>query len=332
MAVNIRGMICLVSLVIFSQLCVSQVTPSIRPFNLNRVRLTNSRWTENQDRTVTYLKFIDVERLLYNFRANHGVSTKGAAALGGWDAPNFPFRTHMQGHFLTAWSYCYASLGDTVCRDRALYFVAELAKCQARNGYLSGFPESDFDLVEARRLTNGNVPYYAVHKTMAGLLDVWQFFNDSTARDVLLKLAGWVESRTSKLNSSQMQAMLGTEFGGMNDVMADIYHQTGDKRWLSLAQRFDHASVFDPLASNIDRLDGLHANTQVPKWIGAVKTYTGTGSSKYLNIARNAWNFTVNAHSYAIGGNSQGTFRSPNIRHCLNCLHSRNSRRGDKLT
>ncbi|KAK0644379.1 hypothetical protein B0T16DRAFT_196255 [Cercophora newfieldiana] len=302
-----------VSLILLSQLAVSQVTPSIRPFPLNRVRLTNSRWTDNQARTVTYLKFIDVERLLYNFRANHGVSTKGAAALGGWDAPNFPFRTHMQGHFLTAWAYCYASLGDTTCRDRALYFVAELAKCQASNGYLSGFPESDFDLVEARKLTNGNVPYYAVHKTMAGLLDVWQLFDDNTARDVLLKLAGWVDNRTSKLSSAQMQAMLGTEFGGMNDVLADIYHQTGDKRWLTVAQRFDHASVFDPLASNQDRLDGLHANTQVPKWIGAVKEYTSTGASKYLAIARNAWNFTVNAHTYAIGGNSQAEhFRAPN--------------------
>ena len=234
-------------------------------------------------------------------------------ANGGWDAPDFPFRTHMQGHFLTAWSYCYASLGDNVCRDRALYFVAELAKCQASNGYLSGFPESDFDLVEGRRLTNGNVPYYAVHKTMAGLLDVWQYFNDSTARDVLLKLAGWVDNRTAKLSYAQMQAMLGTEFGGMNDVLADIYHHTGDKRWLTVAQRFDHASVFDPLASNQDRLDGLHANTQVPKWIGAVKTYTGTGAAKYLAIAKNAWNITVNAHSYAIGGNSQAEhFRAPN--------------------
>jgi DUF1680 family protein len=198
--------------------------------------------------------------------------------------------------------------------------VAELAKCQSNNGaagfnpgYLSGFPESEFNALEAGKLTNSNVPYYAVHKTMAGLLDVWSIIGDTKARDVLLGLAGWVDERTRKLSSSQMQRMLGTEFGGMNDVLANVYQLTGDKRWLTVAQRFDHAAVFDPLAAKEDRLNGLHANTQVPKWIGALREYKATGSKRYLDIARNAWEFTINAHTYAIGGNSQAEhFRPPN--------------------
>ncbi|KAL2136877.1 hypothetical protein VTI74DRAFT_603 [Chaetomium olivicolor] len=287
---------------------------------MSSVSLSNSRWMDNQNRTLNYLKWVDVERLLYNFRANHGLSTKGAAPNGGWDAPDFPFRTHAQGHYLSAWSYCYASLGDDVCRERATYFVAELAKCQANNqavrfttGYLSGFPESEFAALEARTLSNGNVPYYAIHKTMAGLLDVWRHIGDAKAHDVLLALAGWVETRTSRLSYTQMQAMLGTEFGGMNDVLTDIYRQTGDKRWLTAAQRFDHAAVFDPLASDHDQLNGLHANTQVPKWIGASLEYKATGTTRYRDIALNAWNMTVHSHSYAIGGNSQAEhFRAPN--------------------
>ena len=258
--------------------------------------------------------------MLYNFRANHRLSTNGAATNGGWDAPNFPFRTHMQGHFLSAWAYAYAVLGDTTCRDKANYMVAELAKCQANNGaagfgagYLSGFPESDFTALEARTLSNGNVPYYCIHKTLAGLLDVWRYIGNTQARTVLLSLAGWVDTRTSRLSSSQMQSMLGTEFGGMNDVLADIYQQTGDSRWLATAQRFDHAAVFDPLASNQDQLNGLHANTQVPKWIGAAREFKATGTTRYRDIASNAWNITVGAHTYVIGGNSQAEhFRPPN--------------------
>lgn len=293
---------------------------SAYPFELGRVRLTASRWLDNQNRTLSYLRFVDVERLLYNFRANHRLSTNGAAANGGWDAPTFPFRTHMQGHFLTAWAQAYAALGDTTCRDKANRMVAELARCQANNaaagfgaGYLSGFPESDFAALEAGTLSNGNVPYYCVHKTLTGLLDVWRHLGGTQARDVLLALAGWVDTRTGRLSSTQMQAVLRTEFGGMNAVLTDLYQQTGDARWLAVAQRFDHAAVFDPLASNQDRLNGLHANTQVPKWVGAVREYKATGTSRYRDIAANAWNICVDAHTYAIGGNSQAEhFRAPN--------------------
>jgi uncharacterized protein len=290
------------------------------PFPLGQVRLAAGRFMDNQTRTLNYLRFVDVDRLLYNFRANHRLSTNGAASNGGWDAPNFPFRTHMQGHFLTAWAQAYAVLGDTTCRDKANYMVAELAKCQGNNaaagfgtGYLSGFPESEFTALEARTLSNGNVPYYCVHKTLVGLLDAWRYIGNTQARTVLLALAGWVDTRTARLSSSQMQAMLGTEFGGMNAVLADIYQQTGDGRWLTVAQRFDHAAVFNPLAANQDQLNGLHANTQVPKWIGAAREYKATGTTRYRDIATNAWNITVNAHTYVIGGNSEAEhFRPPN--------------------
>ncbi|MCK2218509.1 glycoside hydrolase family 127 protein [Actinomadura sp. ATCC 31491] len=289
-------------------------------FDLGQVRLTSGRLLDNQNRTLSYLRFVDVDRLLYVFRANHRLSTNGAAANGGWDAPSFPFRSHVQGHFLTAWAQAYALLGDTACRDKATYMVAELAKCQANNGaagftagYLSGFPESDFTALENRTLSNGNVPYYCVHKTMAGLLDVWRLIGDTRARTVLLALAGWVDARTSRLSASQQQAMLGTEFGGMNAVLTDLYQLTGDSRWLATAQRFDHAAVFDPLAAGQDRLNGLHANTQVPKWVGAAREYKATGTTRYRDIAVNAWSITVGAHTYVIGGNSQAEhFRAPN--------------------
>lgn len=284
-----------------------------QPFDLGEVRLTAGRFLDNQSRTLSYLRFVDVDRLLYVFRANHGLPTGGAAPNGGWDAPGFPFRSHVQGHFLTAWAQAWAVLGDTVCRDKANYMVAELAKCQAASGYLSGFPEADITAVENRTLTNGNVPYYCIHKTLAGLLDVWRHIGNTQARTVLLNLAGWVDARTARLSTAQMQAMLGTEFGGMNAVLTDIYQQTGDARWLAVAQRFDHAAVFDPLAANQDRLAGLHANTQVPKWIGAAREYKATGVTRYRDIAANAWNITVGAHTYAIGGNSQAEhFRAPN--------------------
>jgi len=292
---------------------VTQATP----FELNQVRLTSSRWLDNQNRTLAYLRFVDVDRLLYNFRANHRLSTMGAATNGGWDAPTFPFRTHMQGHFLTAWAQLWAVTGDTVCRDKAVAMVAGMAACQANNGaagfsagYLSGFPESDVVALEAGRPVS--VSYYCIHKTLAGLLDVWRLLGSTQARDVLLALAGWVDTRTARLSYSQMQSVLNTEFGGMNEVLTNLYLATNDRRWLTAAQRFDHAAVFDPLAAGRDQLNGLHANTQVPKWIGAVREYRATGTARYRDVAANAWSLCVGAHTYVIGGNSQAEhFHAP---------------------
>lgn len=289
---------------------------SAYPFELGQVRLTASRWLDNQNRTLSYLRFVDVDRLLYVFRTNHRLSTNGAAATGGWEAPGHFLRGQSQGHFLTAWAQAFAVLGDTTCRDKANHMVAELAKCQANNGaagfnagYLSAAPEADLTTIE-----NGGsagVPYYCLHKTLAGLLDVWRYIGSTQARDVLLAFAGWVDWRTARLSYSQMQNTLRVEFGGMNAVFADLYQQTGDARWLTVAQRFDHAAVFDPLASNQDRLNGLHANTQVPKWVGAAREYKATGTTRYRDIASNAWNITVNAHTYVIGGNSEAEHFRP---------------------
>ncbi len=289
------------------------------PFDLGRVRLTPGRWMDNQNRTLNYLRCVDVDRLLYTFRSNHGLSTRGAAALGGWEAPTFPFRSHSQGHFLTAWAQAWAVTGDNIWRERARSMVAALAECQENNaavgfgaGYLGGIPESDFTPLESGEPSPATVPWYVLHKTFAGLLDVWRILGDVQAGDVLLALAAWVDARTSRLSYSQMQTVLATEFGGMNAALVDLYQGTGDARWLTVARRFDHAAVFDPLAENQDRLEGLHANTQVPKWIGAAREYGATGDTRYRDIAANAWAFAVGAHTYAIGGNSQAEhFRAP---------------------
>ncbi|KAI0484842.1 secreted protein [Xylariaceae sp. FL0804] len=290
----------------------SQIGVVANLFDLSQVQLSDSRWMGNQERTLAYLTSVDVDRMLYNFRMNHNLSTEGAEVNGGWDAPDFPFRSHVQGHMLTAWAQCWATTQDTTCRDRATSFVSELAKCQANDanagfstGYLAGFPESDFTALENGTLTNSNVPWYVIHKIMAGLLDVWVHVGDTTAKDVLLSMAQWTDTRTSKLSYSQMQSVLETEYGGMNDILTGLYYYTGNETWLTTAQRFDHAAVFDPLAADEDQLDGLHANTQIPKWIGAAHEYTQTGNQTYLDIARNAWKITIDHHSYAIGGNSE---------------------------
>lgn len=174
-----------------------------RPFGLGQVRRSAGRWLDNQNRTEKHLRFVDGGRLLSNLRAdNHRLSTNDAAATGCWDTPTFPFRTHVQGRFLTARLRLYAVAGDTTCRAGAAHMVAEPARCQADNGaagfnagYLSGYPDSASTALEPRTTTQGNMPYDTTRTTLAGLL----------------ASAGWVDWRTGRLGSRQTQAMLGTE-------------------------------------------------------------------------------------------------------------------------
>jgi DUF1680 family protein len=113
-----------------------------------------------------------------------------------------------------------------------------------------------------------------------------------------------VKGRTDQLTHAQQQAMLETEFGGMNDVLANLYAVTGNPEHLRLAKVFDHEAVFGPLAEGRDPLDGLHANTQIPKMIGAAREYELTGEERYKAIATTFWTRVVTARSYANGGHS----------------------------
>jgi uncharacterized protein len=285
---------------------------SVFQFPLSRVSLLDGPFRANMNRTLSYLSFVDTERMLHTFRLNAGLASS-AQALGGWETPTTELRGHSMGHLLTALAQAYANTGNTAFKTKGDYLVAELAKCQARasargfnTGYLSAYPESFFDRLESSQTVWA--PYYTLHKIIAGLLDQHLLAGNQQALTVLLAKAGWVSFRTGRLSQTAMQNVLRTEFGGMNEVLANLYQLTGDPNHLAAAQRFDHAQIFDPLAANQDRLQGFHANTQIPKALGAIREYHATGTARYRTIAQNFWDIVIAHHTYCIGGNSNGEY------------------------
>lgn len=285
-------------------------------FPLSAVTLLAGPFLSNQNRTLEYLRFLDADRLLHTFRLNYGLSSS-ATACGGWESPTTELRGHSLGHFLTALAQAYANTGEAGFKTKGDYIVGVLAQCQARattvgfnTGYLSAYPESFIDRVEARQAVWA--PYYTLHKIMAGLLDMHLLAGNAQALTVLIAMAAWSKFRNDRLTLAQRQNMLDTEFGGMNEVLANLYQVTGDANHLAAAQHFDHAEIFDPLASNVDNLNNYHANTQIPKALGAIREYHATGTTRYRDIATNFWTIVVGRHSYAIGGNSNGEyFKAP---------------------
>jgi hypothetical protein len=286
-----------------------KVTLQAVPFPLTDVRLLDGPFKQAQRLDAEYLLSLEPDRLLHTFRVNAGLPSS-AAPLGGWEAPDVELRGHTVGHYLSALALMWAATGDERFKSRADRMVSELATIQDalakrfHAGYLSAFPEEFFDRVEARQKVWA--PYYTIHKIMAGLLDVHQLCDNRQALDVVSKMAGWVAFRVDRLTDEQMQASLGTEFGGMNEALANLYAATGNAAYLRLARRFEHKAIFDPLLRHDDPLNGLHANTQFPKIIGAAREYELTGEPRYRDIATFFWDRVVHHRSFVTGGNSDG--------------------------
>jgi len=273
---------------------------------LNQVELLDSPFKDNQARNTSYLLFLDPERMLRSFRLNYGQSS-AAQPIGGWERPASQIRGHTTGHLMSALALTYANTSDDAARTRGRYLVSQLAALQARAadagfhpGYLSAFPEVYFDWLEQGKPVWS--PYYMIHKYLAGLIDQYQLAGDDQALDVAMKLADWVQWRTSRLTYAHMQMVLGTEFGGMPEALANLYTITGAERYLATAQRFYHAQVLDPLADGEDVLPGLQANVTTPKIVACVRMWEETGSAKYHDIAQNFWDIVTGHHVYVIGG------------------------------
>jgi hypothetical protein len=292
----------------WADVAVMKVARATEPFPLTDVRLLDGPFRDAMLRDQKYLLALEPDRLLHTFRVNVGLPSS-AQPLGGWEEPKGELRGHSLGHYLSALSLMYASTGDAVFKQRADYIVGELAKCQSNSpaagfheGYLSAFPESFIDRVEQGKRVWA--PWYTLHKIMAGLLDANQQCGNAQALDVLTKMADWVKFRVDHLTPEQMQKSLDTEHGGMNEVLANLYAVTGDTNYLRVAEAFNHQKVFGPLARGEDKLDRLHANTQIPKIIGATREYELTGDPQFLTVAQTFWDAVALHRSYVIGGDS----------------------------
>ena len=283
-----------------------------RAFDLSQVRLLDGPFQAAQRRDGEYLLSLDADRLLSGFRSEAGLQPKGEK-YGGWEQQGVAGQS--LGHYLSAVSMMYAATGDRRFKDRADHIVSELAECQAANGngYAGAIPGGRriFDEVKAGKvetegfsLNGGWVPWYTMHKLFAGLIDAAQHAGSDRAKMVVVRLADWANDTTANLSDPQMQTMLRAEQGGMSESLANVYAMTGDEKYLKLAERFTHRAVIDPLADGKDQLDGLHANTQVPKLVAAARIYELTGDAYYRDAANEFWTSVVADRTYAQGGNS----------------------------
>lgn len=280
-------------------------------FPLGSVRLLDGPFAKAADSNRQYLLALDPDRLLAPFLREAGLPDK-AKSYENWESGGLD--GHTAGHYLAALGDMIAAGQDTPdgeLKKRLGYMLDELARCQQAygDGYIGGVPGSRELWKEVAAGNTGVVwkkwvPWYNVHKTYAGLRDVYQGTGDKRAFNLLVKLGDWCVNLLSKVTEDRMQQMLGNEYGGMNEVLADIYALTGDSKYLDVAKRFNHKSLFEPLMRREDKLTGMHANTQIPKIIGMERIATLTNDAALDGGARFFWETVTQKRSVAFGGNS----------------------------
>ena len=293
-------------------LCSHGVGAATQAFPLDRVRLQDGPFLDAQTTDLHYLLALDPERLLAPFRREAGLAVP-VLSYGNWESSGLD--GHMVGHYVSALALMWASTGDAQVKQRLDHLIAELKRCQDAigTGYLGGIPEGAKAWAEVAKgdlhvdsfSVNGRwVPWYNVHKMFAGLRDAWVHAGNADAKAMLVRLSDWALRLTTPLSDAQMQDMLGAEHGGMNEVLADVAQITGDPRYLSLARRFSHQALLQPLARGQDALTGLHANTQIPKVIGFERIAQLTGEDEGRRAAEFFWKTVTEKRTVAIGGNS----------------------------
>jgi DUF1680 family protein len=293
--------------------------PLVVPFAPGDVRLLPGPFRHAMEMDSSYLLSLEPDRFLSWFRKDAGLKPK-APVYGGWESEGLA--GHSLGHYLSACSRMYRDTGDREFLKRVNYIVDQLDECQKANGngYVAAIPGGKELFAKVSRgeiesagfnLNGGWSPWYTIHKLFAGLRDSYLYCGNEKAKRVMVRLADWVYETTKNLDEAQWQKMLICEYGGMNELMADVYAITGNNRYLTLAEKFYDHRVLDPLAEGHDDLPGLHANTQFPKIIGAERINELTGDAKYDSIARFFWKTVVYHHSYVTGGNSDGEYFGP---------------------
>lgn len=288
-------------------------------FEPDEVILLPSPFLDAMKADVQWLKYIEPDRLLSQFRTHAGLEAK-ARKYGGWESDGLA--GHSLGHYLSACALYYKYSGDKEILERLTYMVEELAICQRarKTGYVGAIPNEDKAFAE---VAAGNIrshgfdlngmwaPWYTIHKIMGGLLDVYIYTGIKQALQVEEGMADWAIQTLSGLDEGQIQQMLRCEYGGMNEVLVNTYALSGNKKYLDLSYKFHDHFVLDSLAKQVDVLPGKHSNTQVPKIIGTVRRYELTGEQKDLEIGKFFWNTMINHHTYAPGGNSNYEYLGP---------------------
>ena len=314
-------------------------------FDLSEITILDGQQKTMMERNASLLLDYDADRLMTPFVRQSGLSdvssskyykwTEKHPSFTNWGLADWSLEGHVGGHYVTALSLAYAALNDgsdtqntlrKQIKERLDYCVEIMRDCQnaykdnteGLYGFIGGQPINQIwtglyanNLTEFKKY-GGWVPFYCQHKILAGLRDAYVYAGNKTAKEAFKDLSDWSANVISNLSYADMQTVLNWEHGGMNETLADAYKIFGDTKYLDAAVRYSHQTMVDGMKTFSGTfLDGKHANTQVPKYIGFERIWqeyqSGETTQKikdYRNAVLNFWDDVAYNRTVCIGGNS----------------------------
>ena len=306
-------------------------------FDLEEVTLLDGPMKTAMELNIQMLLQYDVDRLLTPYVRQSGLADTQDAANPyyqwltkhpnfknwGGDA-GFDLSGHVGGHYLSALALAYAACHDAekqkVLKERMDYMLKVMKDCQDQYdnnqeglyGFIGGQPINDSwkalyqgDLSKIQK-NWGWVPFYCQHKILAGLRDAYLYGNSKEAKEMFRKLSDWSANLIAKVDDQAFEGFLNCEHGGMNESLLDAYQLFGDAKYLAAAKKYTHKAMLNGMQTlNTSFLDGKHANTQVPKFIGMERIGEMDGAAaNYITAAENFWQDVATNRTVCIGGNS----------------------------
>ncbi|HHX61480.1 MAG TPA: hypothetical protein GX707_12345 [Epulopiscium sp.] len=289
----------------------------LKEYDMEQVKLTDAYYVNAFNKAIDYLRGLDPARLVAGFREVAKLPKK-ANRYGGWE--DSMIQGHTLGHYLSAIAQTYKNSKDNKTlnkefKEKIDYVIDELAECQKANdnGYLFATDETHFDIIEGKTTGPTWVPWYTMDKILMGLIDVYKYGDNEKALQVASRLGDWAYNRAKLWDDTLQTRVLNVEYGGMNDCLYELYKMTGKENHLVAAHKFDEDSLFEPISKGDNILANKHANTAIPKFVGALNRYRTLGEEEafYLRASKSFWNMVLKEHTYVTGGNSEDEHFKP---------------------